>query len=335
MRRQREEHLSASDAAAMVADGTAPAPAPLEMGVLEAAIRNTLAEWRQSREKRFFTEELVRGILDHGREVVMSEPMLVPVPAPVNICGDIHGQIHDLVTILQTGGMPPHARYLFLGDYVDRGKHGVECFCLLLGLKILYPKHVFMLRGNHESAMLTRQYGFFDEVKRRFSVKLWKKFVDVFNCLPVAALVEDAALCMHGGLSPELVDLAAIQSVTRPLEIPDKGLVCDLLWADPESGAGWRPSERGVSYIFGEDVVNNALADLDVDLIVRAHQVQDGGYQFFAGRKLVTVFSATNYCGEFTNRGAMLHVDGGLKCSFQLFAPVFAQGGITTRLLAQ
>lgn len=228
--------------------------APLDRAAIDTAIQLTLSDWRLSKERKYFSEDLVKHILDHGREVVMAEPMLVPVPAPVNICGDIHGQIHDLVTILQTGGMPPTCRYLFLGDYVDRGKHGIESFCTLLGLKILHPKHVFLLRGNHESAMLTRQYGFFDEVKRRFSVRMWKKFVDVFNCLPVAALVEDAALCMHGGLSPELVDLRAIEAVQRPLEVPDQGLVCDMLWSDPEHGHGWRPNDRGVSYVFGEDV---------------------------------------------------------------------------------
>jgi diadenosine tetraphosphatase ApaH/serine/threonine PP2A family protein phosphatase len=291
---------------------------------VSTAIHGVLADWRTAKEKKWLNETLIKDILDRSRAVIMGEPMLVPVAAPVNICGDIHGQIHDLSVILETGKLPPASRYLFLGDYVDRGKHGIECMCVLLGLKILYPKQVYLLRGNHESSSITRQYGFFDEVKRRFNVKLWKKFIDIFNCLPIAGLVEEAILCMHGGLSPNLNSLDDILNVQRPTDIPDQGLVCDMLWSDPEPGVtGWQNNDRGVSFVFGEGVVHDKLRQLDLDLVVRAHQVQENGYQFFAGRKLVTIFSATNYCGEFTNSGAMLQIDGDLHCSFQLFTPQY------------
>ena len=288
---------------------------------VEAAIATVLKDWRSLAFRTPFTESLINYILRTGRALLMSEPSLVQLEAPVNICGDTHGQIHDLSSIFQAGKMPPQARYLFLGDYVDRGKFGIEVFCILLGLKLLHPTHMYILRGNHEVGTINRHYGFFDECKRRYSVKLYKAFNDVFNCLPIAALVEGAVLCMHGGISPHLKRLDDIANVRRPFMPQDTGLVCDLLWADPTEIPGWQANERGVSYTFGPDVLRKCMAELDVDLVVRAHQVMEEGFGFFAERSLVTVFSASNYTGEFENCSAMLVMDQDMKCSFQVFDP--------------
>lgn len=284
-------------------------------------IKLLVKEWREA--SKMLNEQFIRKILYLARPIFMSQPMLVKVEAPVNVCGDIHGQITDLVEIFSSGGLPPDSRYLFLGDYVDRGKFGTEVISALLGLKVLYPTNIFILRGNHETESICRMYGFFDEVKRRFSVKLFKEFTDVFNCLPISALIEQVALCMHGGLSPELNSLKQIESIPRPLIVGDQGLACDLLWSDPEEGGGWMPSDRGVSFTFGEDIVRKACKDLGIDVVFRAHQVIDNGYSFFAGRQLVTIFSASNYCGEFTNNGAMLIMDKDYRCKFQLFKPLY------------
>ncbi|CAN4101654.1 unnamed protein product [Withania somnifera] len=180
----------------------------------------------------------------------------------------------------------------------------------------------FLLRGNHECASINRIYGFYDECKRRFNVKLWKSFTDCFNCLPVAALIEEKILCMHGGLSPDLSSLDQIQNLPRPTAIPDTGLLCDLLWSDPGKDVkGWGMNDRGVSYTFGPDKVSEFLSKHDLDLVCRAHQVVEDGYEFFAERQLVTIFSAPNYCGEFDNAGAMMSVDENLMCSFQILKP--------------
>lgn len=104
------------------------------------------------------------------------------------------------------GGFPPESNYLFLGDYVDRGKYSIETICLLLAYKIIYPENFFLLRGNHECSTINKIYGFYDECKRRYSNKLWKLFGDVFNTLPVVAIIDDKIICMHGGLSPDLVN---------------------------------------------------------------------------------------------------------------------------------
>lgn len=198
--------------------------------------------------------------------------MLLELEAPLKICGDIHGQYFDLLRMFEYGGFPPDSNYLFLGDYVDRGRQSLETTCLLLAYKIKYPENFFLLRGNHESATINRIYGFYDECKKRYSIKLWKLFSDCFNCLPLAALIDEKILCMHGGLSPELTSLEQIQKIFRPTEVPDSGLICDLLWSDPDKDVqGWEDNERGVSYVFGQEILAQFLNKNDIDLICRAH----------------------------------------------------------------
>lgn len=199
--------------------------------------------------------------------------------------------------LFEYGKFPPESNYLFLGDYVDRGKQSLETICLLLAYKIKYPENFFILRGNHECASINRIYGFYEECKRRYDVKLWKTFTDCFNCLPIAAIIDEKILCMHGGLSPDLKSMDQIRRIVRPTDVPDTGLLCDLLWADPDKEVqGWNESDRGVSFTFGADVVTQFLKKQELDLICRAHQVVEDGYEFFAKRQLVTLFSAPNYC---------------------------------------
>ena len=151
-----------------------------------------------------------------AREVFLQQPMLVETTAPLVICGDTHGQFYDLLKIFEVCGFPPNKRYLFLGDYVDRADQSIETICLLLCYKIKFPTDFYLLRGNHEDSSINRIYGFYDECKRRYTPRLWKTFAGVFNCMPVAALVEQQILCMHGGISPELYDLQQINKIERP-----------------------------------------------------------------------------------------------------------------------
>jgi len=267
-------------------------------------------------------ENDIKNLCRKAREIFISQPILLELAAPIKICGDVHGQYTDLIRLFNYGGFPPEANYLFLGDYVDRGKQSLETICLLLAYKIKYPENFFLLRGNHECASINRIYGFYDECKRRYNVKLWRVFTDCFNCLPIAALIDEKILCMHGGLSPDLKTMEQIRRIVRPTDVPDTGLICDLLWSDPDQDVtGWGESDRGVSYTFGSDIVSNFLKKQEMDLICRAHQVVEDGYQFFAKRQLVTLFSAPNYCGEFDNSGALMSVDDTLMCSFQVLKP--------------
>jgi serine/threonine-protein phosphatase PP1 catalytic subunit len=268
------------------------------------------------------TEADVRGLVLAAKEVLQSQPVLLELAAPIKVCGDIHGQYQDLLRFFDYGGFPPAANYLFLGDYVDRGKQSIETICLLLALKVKYPENFFLLRGNHECGSINRIYGFYDECKRRYNVRIWRLFIDCFNWLPIAAIIDEKIFCVHGGLSPDLLDMEQMRRVERPTDVPDEGLICDLLWSDPDKDVrGWGENDRGVSWTFGDDIVDLFLAKHDLDLVCRAHQVVEDGYEFFARRQLVTVFSAPNYCGEFDNAGAMMIVDESLMCSFQILKP--------------
>lgn len=275
------------------------------------------------------------------REVLLSQPALLELSAPVKIVGDIHGQYTDLLRLFEMCGFPPAANYLFLGDYVDRGKQSLETILLLFCYKLKFPENFFILRGNHECANVTRVYGFYDECKRRCNIKVWKTFVDTFNCLPIASIVAGKIFCVHGGLSPSLSHMDDIRQIARPTDVPDYGLLNDLLWSDPaDMEADWESNERGVSYCFGKKVIMDFLARHDFDLVCRAHMVVEDGYEFFSDRVLVTVFSAPNvsgdsnrskvskmltirqYCGEFDNWGAVMSVSGELLCSFELLKPL-------------
>jgi|EP00802_Teleaulax_amphioxeia_P006858 serine/threonine-protein phosphatase PP1 catalytic subunit len=272
------------------------------------------------------TEKEIQLLCKKCKKIFGQQDALLNLSSPIKVCGDIHGQFYDLLRLFGFNGYPPNSNYLFLGDYVDRGKQSIETISLLFALKIKYPENIFMLRGNHESSKINRIYGFYDECKKRYDKKIWKLFSDTFNYLPIAAIIEGKIFCIHGGLSPKLFSLEQIQTIQRPTEIPDDGLLCDLLWSDPNNKiSGWRENDRGISYIFGIDVVDRFLLKFGFDLICRAHQVVEEGYQFFGKKQLVTIFSAPNYCGEFNNAGAIMNVDETLMCSFQALKPTDAK----------
>ena len=225
---------------------------------------------------KFLHKKYLVQIIGKIKDYYSLKPSLVDVEIPdedeFNVCGDIHGQYYDLLRLFEYGGFPPDANYLFLGDYIDRGKQSLETVCLLLAYKIKYPENFFLLRGNHECASINRIYGFYDECKRRHGIKLWKIFTDCFNCLPIAALVDEKILCMHGGLSPELNKILTINNIVRPTDVPDTGLLCDLLWSDPDKEVtDWGDNDRGVSFTFGEDIVRKFNNKNEIDLICRAH----------------------------------------------------------------
>ena len=266
------------------------------------------------------SEEEIKFLCSESKNIFLKQPILLELGPCLNICGDIHGQFYDLLQLFELGGYPPEKTYLFLGDYVDRGKQSIETICLLLAYKIKYPENFFLLRGNHECSSVNRIYGFFDECKRRYSIKLWKNFIDCFNCLPIAAVIEDTIFCCHGGLSPDLIFVNQIKNIIRPTDVPEYGMLCDILWSDPDNNAEdyFGYNERGISVTFSKKLLQRFLSDNNLELLCRAHQVVEEGYEFFGNNSCVTVFSAPNYCGMFDNSGAMMVVDENLKCSFNI-----------------
>ncbi|KAL8878193.1 MAG: hypothetical protein Q9198_003950 [Flavoplaca austrocitrina] len=269
-------------------------------------------------------ESEISFLCTKAREIFMWQPMLLELEAPIKICGDVHGQYYDLLRWFEYTGFPPKANYLFLGNYVDYGKQSLETICLLLAYKIKYPENFFLLRGNHETASMNRMHGFYDECKQRYNIKLWKTLIDIFNCLPIAAIINDSIFATHGGLSPDLNSMEQIRRLMRPTDLPDCGILCDLIWSAPDKDiTGWSENlDRGVGFTFGPDVVSRFLKRHNLGLICRAHQVVEDGYEFFSNRQLVTLFSAPDYRGEFNNAGAMMSVDENRMCSFQILKPV-------------
>ena len=268
------------------------------------------------------TENDIKFLCSETKKIFLKQPILLELGPNLNICGDIHGQFYDLLQLFEIGGYPPEKNYLFLGDYVDRGKQSIETISLLFAYKIKYPENFFLLRGNHECSSVNRIYGFFDECKRRYNIKLWKSFIDCFNCLPIAAVIDDSIFCCHGGLSPELIFVNQIKNIIRPTDVPEYGMLCDILWSDPSENENMQEyfgiNERGISVTFSKKSLKNFLSDNNLELLCRAHQVVEQGYEFYGNNTCVTVFSAPNYCGMFDNSGAMMVVDENLKCSFNI-----------------
>ena len=270
------------------------------------------------------SEREVISVIDKVYPIIEKEESMIELEPPLYICGDIHGQFYDLLRVFEILKYPPESKFLFLGDYVDRGKRSLECILLLLCLKIKYPSRIFLLRGNHESANINRMYGFYDECKRKVSLRIYKKFCNLFNILPITALVGEKILCMHGGLAYDLKNMDQLKTIKRPTEIPEAGLLCDLVWSDPDESLYFdfcTNKERGISVCFSKKKVEEFTKENDLDLICRAHQVVEEGFQFFANMKLITVFTAPNYMEEFDNNGGILEVNEDMICSLHVLKP--------------
>jgi len=279
-----------------------------------------------------FSQVDLKVLAGAARDVFLSQSALLELEAPINIVGDIHGQYDDLRRIFKSGHggseevfNPLQTPFLFLGNYVNHGKQSLETIITMLAYKVKYPESFFMLRGNHEDASMTRKYGFYDQCKDRYSIEMWRQFCDVFNTMPVAAIINKKALAMHGGLSPKLTNFDQVKNLPRPTNVPEAGLMCDLLWAEPANDvkfSGWAENDRGVSFIFGQDVVSKFLQKNDMDLVIRSDQVVEGGYEFSSNRRMVTLFSVPNFRGEFNNAGAIMSIDDTFKAHFKVFNPV-------------
>lgn len=281
-----------------------------------------LKGWTPKHCQKMFSERELIELCYRARENFWKNNVKLEIKAPVKICGDIHGQYEDLLALLELNGWPPETTYLFLGDYVDRGPFSIEVISLLFAYQLLHPDKVFLLRGNHESRPVNMQYGFFLECRKRFSNVLYDAFQMAFYCMPLCAVINEKIICMHGGISEDLVDLKQLDKVERPCDIPDIGVIADLTWADPDEKIQmYAESNRGAGRVFGAEAVKKFLAVHNLELIVRAHQVVNDGYEFFAARQLVTIFSAPFYCGQMDNAAAVMTIDEELVCSFTVMRP--------------
>ena len=256
-------------------------------------------------------ESELESLCGYVKEVLVEESNVQPVCSPVTVCGDIHGQFHDLLKLFETGGDVPDTNYIFMGDFVDRGYNSLESFTLLLLLKARWPQCVTLLRGNHESRQITQVYGFYDECQRKYgNANAWRWCTDVFDYLTLSALIDGSILCVHGGLSPDVRSLDQIRTIDRLCEIPHEGPFCDMMWSDPEDIETWAVSPRGAGWLFGRRVTSEFNEINGLELICRAHQlVQEGLKYMFPEKNLVTVWSAPNYCYRCGNVASVLAFD--------------------------
>jgi len=287
----------------------------------------TRTEWRHTLQLAS-SRELVL-LCDTVVEILRRECSLVQVPLPCRVYGDIHGQLLDLLEFFNAFSWPDKRRgdifsmnYVFLGDFVDRGAYSCDVVCLLFSLKILYPTRIFLVRGNHEDRLMNVNYGFHADCTRKFGhdgEDIWERVNDVFEFLAIAALVEGTILCIHGGIGDSISLLDDLRGIPKPIQVVGEidasttrrdRMVLDALWSDPTDNdkvLGVHASPRGKNTCrFGPDRVQEFNRRNGLKLIIRAHECVQHGYEYFAGGQLLTVFSATNYCNQYNNDGAMV-----------------------------
>ena len=300
-----------------------------------------------------FPGEKVIQLAATAEEIIKNQPMVLRVQSPIKIFGDIHGQYSDLMRFFDLWGCPYNSYdqedgdiemwdYLFLGDFVDRGNHSLETICLLLALKIQYPEQIHLIRGNHEDRWINNGFGFAEECEMRLNensceeYSVFNRINRLFEYLPLATVVDQSILCIHGGIGATLKHVDQIEKIPRPLDVvhdveTDKQrLVVDILWSDPtdndqELGIHENvirdPQGTGNIVKFGPDVVEEFLKANNLVKIVRAHECVMDGMERFANGQLITVFSATDYCGKHKNAGAVLFVKKNLEITPKLIYP--------------
>eukprot|EP01119_Soliformovum_irregulare_P014266 TRINITY_DN3897_c0_g1_i1.p1 TRINITY_DN3897_c0_g1~~TRINITY_DN3897_c0_g1_i1.p1 ORF type:complete len:502 (-),score=124.72 TRINITY_DN3897_c0_g1_i1:225-1730(-) len=272
-------------------------------------------------EGRLLKADLIR-LVEEVTTLFATESNVLDVPAPVTVCGDVHGQLYDVVQLFEVGGSPADTTYLFLGDYVDRGSFSIEVVVLLYTYKLLYPKTFFMIRGNHECRHLTQYFTFKVECLRKYDQEVYDLVMDSFDALPLAALMNRQFLCVHGGLSPDIKTIDDIRDIDRFCEPPQSGPMCDLLWADPMENFSadvktlYEHNEvRGCSYTYSYRAVCQFLENNSLLSVIRAHEAQDQGYRMHLKNDktgfptVITLFSAPNYLDAYNNKGAVLRYE--------------------------
>ncbi|EAX90256.1 Ser/Thr protein phosphatase, putative [Trichomonas vaginalis G3] len=254
--------------------------------------------------------DLANGILDEYLQNNTFHSTVINVAPPVYVVGDLHGDLFDLLRILNRNGIPPISNYLFLGDYIDRGRFPVETILLVISLHNLFPLNFQILRGNHEDPNVCEQYGFHEKLREMFGANSLKlKFYTVFSYLPIAGIIEDKYFCVHGGISRHLTSLSCLTNISLPItEITP--LIEDILWSDPSNTNDYYTSNpRGRGHQFGLPATDYFLQRSKMQYIIRAHTYIPNGATLFHSAKVISIFSSSHYV-EGGNVATIVYVDG-------------------------
>ncbi|EAX91331.1 Ser/Thr protein phosphatase, putative [Trichomonas vaginalis G3] len=248
--------------------------------------------------------QTLRHICGCAAEAFRRDEKIMHLNGKFIVVGDLHGHLMDLFRIFKHSGWPPQNKYLFLGDIVDRGEFSLETCTIILLLKVLYPEHVYVIRGNHEFAEMYRIGGFGEELRNTYKDSDVTPFFDMTFCeIPIAAIINMRYLCIHGGIGPQFSRISELEMIPRPLVGYVDELSQTILWSDPSPYVtGFQPSSRGCGYFFGEDKCAEFIDRNAIDMIIRGHECVEKGVEFMFKRKCMTVFSASKYCNNTNNK---------------------------------
>ena len=294
------------------------------------------------------SKETLSQLIDQCTEIVREQPIIAYLRPPVKIFGGLFGQYIDLLRYFDTFGEPSDTAggdiesfdYLFLGDYVGRGCKGLEVMSVLMALKVRYPDQVTLLRGHLEDPTQASLYGFQEECASRLSEdpqsasSLFARFTALFEQLPLAAVLDDSILCVHAGIGKSWRHVDQLSALNRPARVArppgnsEEQLLLDILWSDPmenDKGSGtvantFRDADGSIVR-YSSERLQQFLSDNSFVLMVRSHECVLSGYDRCAMNKLITVCSATDYCGKYRNAGAMLVVKRNMEIVPKLLNP--------------
>lgn len=284
--------------------------------------------------------EDIYKIIKAANEIFKLEPTVLQLSTQTSnsdfvIVGDLHGDIDVLVRIFSTKGYPSKTRYLFLGDYVDRGENSCEVIILLYTYKYLYKDNIYLIRGNHEFKEMASNYGFQNECFRRISNKkdvlsynegfhFFNAITDTFSSLPISAILNGDTFCVHGGISA-LIDnrkqLLGLKKVGNEY-CSDDSVQVEFLWNDPDPNIDcpYKRSPRGVGCLFNREALDLFLKSMGFKQVIRGHQMADLGFQWSFGQDggILTLFSSVNYCGAFNEAGIAIYSHGDAHNGFSI-----------------
>ena len=259
------------------------------------------------------------------RYIFSLENTVIDIQSPIVVVGDLHGQLFDLLRIIQKSGSPKDTKYLFIGDIIDRGEFSLETITFIYLMKAIYPKNVFIIRGNHEFDLLCYKYGFYSEIVNQYKNgdEIYREFLNSFSFMPLAAVIDESNICVHGGIGPSISSIENIRNIQRPIMNYSNHLINSVLWSDPdESVPNFKPSRRGIGFAFGENLLSHFLDNSSAVRLIRGHEFVQSGFASHFGDKCLTVFSASNYCGALKNESTILSLKPSSKYEVIKFSPL-------------